>query len=140
MFHSPGGEHFFPVVQAWPWQAVCWVAVFIYWRLHLDRNGSLHSLLFTVRRAICSQCFPPIHHLGCRWAQLDAGPGQPEEDSAVHKMAMNIGRRPSIEDGTDITVEVHILHSFAASDFRGRQLRVVVGGFIRRATFCTHAA
>ncbi|KAK9909502.1 hypothetical protein WJX75_003231 [Coccomyxa subellipsoidea] len=65
------------------------------------------------------------------WAQLDAAPGQPEEDSAVHKMAMNIGRRPSIEDGTDITVEVHILHSFAAADFRGQQLRVIVGGFIR---------
>lgn len=48
-------------------------------------------------------------------------------------MAMNIGRRPSIEDGTDVTVEVHILHSFAAADFRGKRLRVVVGGFIRRA-------
>jgi FAD synthase len=71
---------------------------------------------------------------GCRWAQLDAAPGQPEEDSAVHKMAMNIGRRPSIEDGTDITVEVHILHSFAAADFRGQQLRVIVGGFIRHAS------
>ena len=69
----------------------------------------------------------------CRWAQLDAGLGQPEADSDVHKMAMNIGRRPSIEDGTDITVEVHILHSFAAADFRGQQLRVVVGGFIRHA-------
>ncbi|CAL8467470.1 g7008 [Coccomyxa elongata] len=65
------------------------------------------------------------------WAQLDAGTDEPEEDSEVHKMAMNIGRRPSIEDGTDVTVEVHILHSFAAADFRSKRLRVVVGGFIR---------
>ena len=75
---------------------------------------------------------------GGRWAQLDAGADAPEEDLAVHKMAMNIGRRPSIEDGTDITVEVHILHSFAAADFRGRRLRVVVGGFIRCAPIGQH--
>jgi hypothetical protein len=44
---------------------------------------------------------------------------------------MNIGRRPSVGDGTDVTVEAHILHGFAAADFRGRTLRVVVSGFIR---------
>lgn len=79
-----------------------------------------------------------------RWAQLDAGADEPEDDSGVHKMAMNIGRRPSIEDGTDVTVEVHILHSFDAADFRGKRLRVVVGGFIRHALilhqFIAHAS
>ena len=49
----------------------------------------------------------------------------------MHKMAMNVGRRPSIEDGTDMTVEVHILHSFRASNFRGKHLRVIGTGYIR---------
>lgn len=49
----------------------------------------------------------------------------------MHKMAMNVGRRPSIEDGTDMTVEVHILHSFNESNFRGRHLRVIGTGYIR---------
>lgn len=66
-----------------------------------------------------------------RWAQLDAGPDEPGEDSQVHKMAMNVGRRPSMEDGTDMTVEVHILHSFRASNFRGKHLRVIGTGYIR---------
>ena len=52
----------------------------------------------------------------------------------MHKMAMNVGRRPSIEDGTDMTVEVHILHGFRASNFRGKHLRVIGTGYIRRAS------
>lgn len=32
------------------------------------------------------------------WARLEAGPGAPEADNAVHKMVMNIGRRPTFED------------------------------------------
>ena len=52
----------------------------------------------------------------------------------MHKMAMNVGRRPSIEDGTDMTVEVHILHSFKTSNFRGQHLRVIGTGYIRRAS------
>lgn len=79
----------------------------------------------------------PLSHAGlpsCRWAQLDAGPEEPKEDSEVHKMAMNIGRRPTLGDTeTDITVEVHILHQYAAADFRGKNLRVLVSGFIRSA-------
>ena len=69
-----------------------------------------------------------------RWAQLDAGHGEPEQDSQVHKMAMNVGRRPSIEDGTDMTVEVHILHAFRNPDFRGKHLRVIGTGYIRSGT------
>ena len=67
----------------------------------------------------------------CRWAQLDAGPDEPKEDSQVHKMAMNVGRRPSIEDGTNMTVEVHILHTYKSFNFRGKQLRVIGTGYIR---------
>ena len=69
-----------------------------------------------------------------RWAQLEAGPEEPEQDSQVHKMAMNIGRRPSIEDGTDMTVEVHILHTFQSFNFRGKHLRVIGTGYIRSGT------
>ena len=54
-------------------------------------------------------------------------------------MAMNVGRRPSIEDGTDMTVEVHILHGFRASNFRGKHLRVIGSGYIRRASLLTPA-
>lgn len=69
-----------------------------------------------------------------RWAQLDAGHDEPEQDSQVHKMAMNVGRRPSIEDGTNMTVEVHILHAFQSANFRGKHLRVVGTGYIRSVT------
>lgn len=51
----------------------------------------------------------------------------------MHKMAMNVGRRPSIEDGTDMTVEVHILHAYSTFNFRGKHLRVISTGYIRYA-------
>lgn len=69
-----------------------------------------------------------------RWAQLDAGQDEPEQGLQVHKMAMNVGRRPSIEDGTDMTVEVHILHTFQTFNFRGKHLRVIGTGYIRSST------
>ena len=66
------------------------------------------------------------------WAKLDAEPGSPIEDFDVHKMVMNIGRRPTFEDKEpEISVEVHIMHKYAAEDFHGRQLRVVALGFLR---------
>lgn len=66
------------------------------------------------------------------WAKLDAAPGSPPEDSQVHKMVMNIGRRPTFEDkDPEVSVEVHIIHKYAAEDFHGRQLRVVALGFLR---------
>ena len=76
----------------------------------------------------------PLKYSPCRWAQLDAGAGEPEQDFQVHKMAMNVGRRPSIEDGTDMTVEVHILHAYNTFNFRGKHLRVISTGYIRYAT------
>jgi hypothetical protein len=33
------------------------------------------------------------------WAQLDAPEGWPAADSAVHKMVMNVGRRPTVNTG-----------------------------------------
>ena len=60
----------------------------------------------------------------------------------MHKTVLNIGRRPSIEDGEQRTVELHILHKFA-QDFYGKRLKVVLLGFVRCAgiiiadqTFC----
>jgi len=33
------------------------------------------------------------------WAKLEVGPGEPAEDGAVHKMVMNVGRRPTVNTG-----------------------------------------
>ena len=57
------------------------------------------------------------------------------EDRAVCKTVLNIGERPSIEDGEQRTVELHILHKFA-SDFYGHQVKVVMAGFIRCVDTC----
>ncbi|KAL4537256.1 hypothetical protein Ndes2437B_g08402 [Nannochloris sp. 'desiccata'] len=71
------------------------------------------------------------------WAKLDAGIDAPEIDSQVHKMVMNIGKRPTFQnvDGGDphaeVSVEVHIMHTFKAEDFHGKHLKVCVVGFIR---------
>ncbi|GBF93935.1 riboflavin kinase [Raphidocelis subcapitata] len=66
------------------------------------------------------------------WAQLDPPAGSPEEDGAVHKMVMNIGRRPTVNTGDEAaTVEVHILHDYVAQDFHGAHLRVVATSFLR---------
>lgn len=73
------------------------------------------------------------------WAKLDAGIDSPEVDNQVHKMVMNIGKRPTFQnvDGDQVdphpqvSVEVHILHTFKAEDFHGKHLKVSVLGFIR---------
>eukprot|EP00887_Chlorella_sp_A99_P003181 scaffold9.g3181.t1 len=68
------------------------------------------------------------------WAQLEAEPGSPADDGAVHAMVANIGRRPTFEDATpELTgaLEVHVLHRYAA-DFYGRRLRAVALGYVRR--------
>lgn len=57
------------------------------------------------------------------WAALKGEPG-------VHKMVMNIGKRPTFADGAGDTVEVHVMHDFGRQ-FYGEELRVVVVGFIR---------
>lgn len=34
----------------------------------------------------------------CRWARLDAAPGSPAEDFSTHKMVMNVGSRPTLNE------------------------------------------
>lgn len=52
-------------------------------------------------------------------------------DSHVHKMVMNLGRRPTFEDDEpELSVEIHIMHKFA-DDFYGKELRAIVLGFLR---------
>lgn len=70
-----------------------------------------------------------------RWARLDAGEGSPEADSQVHKMVLNIGKRPTVQDGAGLTVEAHVLHTFA-EDFYGRDLRLLVTGYLRCTPVC----
>jgi riboflavin kinase len=68
------------------------------------------------------------------WARLlDPDPeGSAPADAAPYPAVLNVGRRPTFEGqaGGDLTVEVHVLHRYAA-DFYGRPLRVAVGGFLR---------
>jgi riboflavin kinase len=66
------------------------------------------------------------------WAKLDAPSGWPTKDGDVHKMVMNIGRRPtvSVEGEDDVSVEVHMMHGFS-QDFYGQNLQVVALGFLR---------
>jgi len=69
------------------------------------------------------------------WAQVDLaaheGDSTPEADSKVHKMVLNVGRRPTFEDKEpELTVEVHIMHHFA-SDFYGMPLKVIALGYVR---------
>lgn len=65
------------------------------------------------------------------WAQLEPVPGSPAVDAQVHKMVMNIGRRPTVNAGNEeASVEAHILHAYGA-DFYGQPLRLVVLGYIR---------
>ena len=45
------------------------------------------------------------------WARLEAPAGWPEADRQVHKMVMNIGRRPTVSEAgeTAVSVEVHVM-------------------------------
>lgn len=74
---------------------------------------------------------PPGVYFG--WARLEAPSGSPPEDFKVHKMVMNVGKRPTFDDGTEAeaSVEVHIMHRFSVEDFHGAQLRVTALGFLR---------
>ena len=59
------------------------------------------------------------------------GQEYPEEDTAVHKMVMNIGRNPTVNPAdAETTVEVHILHKFG-KDFYGQEMSALACGFIR---------
>ena len=108
--------------------------------------GCLAAGLVAVMSSDLGKQFRPLHKkrkqqqqqlalLGpvcCRWAQVDAGGAQPEADSEIHPMVLNIGRRPTVEAdaAAAVTVEVHVMHSFAAS-FYGRHCRALVSGYIR---------
>uniref|UniRef100_A0A061RB93 riboflavin kinase n=1 Tax=Tetraselmis sp. GSL018 TaxID=582737 RepID=A0A061RB93_9CHLO len=61
------------------------------------------------------------------WAQLPGGEGS---DGQAQKMVMNIGYRPTCDDGGGMTVELHIMHVFEG-DFYGAPLKAVVLGYIR---------
>lgn len=63
------------------------------------------------------------------WAQLVGGAGS---DGDVHKMVMNIGQRPTCEDGGGRTVEVHVLHSYGG-DFYGERMKALAMGYLRWA-------
>ena len=63
-----------------------------------------------------------------RWAQLQTGDGA---DGDVHKMVMNIGYRPTCDDGAGLTVEIHVMHGYK-DDFHGEPLRAVALGYIRQ--------
>ena len=69
----------------------------------------------------------------CRWARLRRTPenaGRPAADFETHKMVMNVGMRPTMEDRGGLTVEVHVMHVYSSS-FYGEPLRVVATGFLR---------
>ncbi|KAG6541914.1 hypothetical protein Mapa_016742 [Marchantia paleacea] len=63
----------------------------------------------------------------CGWAQVLGE----KLDAGVHRMAMNIGNRPTFADADGVTVEVHILHNYGDVDFYGKEMSFVVLGFIR---------
>ena len=45
------------------------------------------------------------------WARLEAPSGWPQKDGEVHKMVMNVGRRPTVsgEGESSVSVEVHVI-------------------------------
>ena len=66
----------------------------------------------------------------CRWARL-CSPQHPEEDTAVHKMVMNIGQNPTVNpEDAETTVEIHVLHRFS-KDFYDQPMRAIACGYIR---------
>ncbi|CAG9460952.1 unnamed protein product [Pedinophyceae sp. YPF-701] len=60
------------------------------------------------------------------WARREEG------DGAVYPMVMNVGQRPTIDDGSGVTVEVHVIgNPYGAEEFYGQRMRVLVSGFLR---------
>jgi len=58
------------------------------------------------------------------------GAARVEGDSENRVMVMNVGNRPTFEDGDEISVEVHVVHKYP-QDFYGKQIKVLVLGAIR---------
>eukprot|EP00798_Chlamydomonas_sp_ICE-L_P032291 gene32291-16857_t len=74
------------------------------------------------------------------WAKLDAPSNFASADNTVHKAVLNIGRRPTVNQGDEaLSVEAHILHDFNDTEgekadfveFYGSKLRVLLLGYIR---------
>lgn len=66
------------------------------------------------------------------WAQV-VSPAEKRgsNSNTVHKMVMNIGKRPTFKDkDPEVSVEVHIMHTYD-DDFYGKHLRAVALGFLR---------
>lgn len=59
------------------------------------------------------------------WAKVVGG-----DDEGVYKTAMSVGWNPHFEDSKVKTIEAWILHDYA-EDFHGKELRVIICGYIR---------
>ena len=66
------------------------------------------------------------------WAQLQTEGESVLEDRSVHKMVMNIGKRPTFvkDNGPDISVEAHVMHKYQG-DFYGKKMKVILVGYLR---------
>jgi riboflavin kinase len=66
------------------------------------------------------------------WAQLQTGGDSVIEDRSVHKMVMNIGKRPTFvkDNGPDVSVEAHVMHTYQG-DFYGKKMKVILVGYLR---------
>ncbi len=85
---------------------------------------------YTPFAKLCPLISPLPPHFLPRWAQV------PHTGPSVYKMVVNIGDRPTLEDGRETTVEVYIMHEFD-HDFYGQQVKIVLTGHIRyRHMFC----
>ncbi len=67
------------------------------------------------------------------WAKVNFKDKRLGEHFGKHprKVVVNVGERPSFEDGTNLTIEVHIMDYVGAEDFYGEEMRVILLGFIR---------
>jgi len=67
------------------------------------------------------------------WAKVNFKDKRLGESFGKHprKVVVNVGERPSFEDGTNVTIEVHIMDYAEAEDFYGEEMRVILLGFIR---------
>lgn len=49
---------------------------------------------------------------------------------AIYKTAVNVGKRPTFEDGSNVTIECHVIGD-VLDDFYGEEMRVLLLGFLR---------
>ena len=87
----------------------------------------------------CCLCVAKLGHsiqipFFVRWAQLKSAEAPHD---GLYKTVLNIGKRPSIEDGEQRTVELHVMHDYPA-DFYGQRLKAILLGFIRYKLLLTH--